>query len=62
MGRDSEFKEEAPKPSAEGLKLPGSFHKGRQGYYEDHHSGSRWIGGCTKCAKEEKAGTHPLMS
>jgi hypothetical protein len=38
----------------------GSFHKGRNGYYRDHHSGSAWIGGCNNCKREQKAGTHPL--
>ena len=38
----------------------GSFHKGRSGYYEDHHSSTRWINGCTNCKREEKAGKHPL--
>jgi len=38
----------------------GSFHKGRSGYYEDHHSSNRYIGGCKSCVKEEKAGKHPL--
>ena len=38
----------------------GSFHKGRSGYYDDHHSSTRWIGGCNNCKREEKAGKHPL--
>lgn len=38
----------------------GSFHKGRNGYYRDHHSSNTYMGGCNKCKSEEKAGKHPL--
>jgi hypothetical protein len=38
----------------------GTFHKGRSGYYEDHHSSTRYVGGCKSCMKEEKSGKHPL--
>jgi hypothetical protein len=39
---------------------PGSFHKGRKGYYDDHHSSNTWNNGCNNCKREEKAGKHPL--
>jgi hypothetical protein len=38
----------------------GSLHKGRSGYYEEHHSSTRYIGGCRNCMREEKSGKHPL--
>lgn len=40
----------------------GTFHKGRKGEYEAHHSGSSWIGGCKNCERERKAGKHPVAS
>ena len=38
----------------------GSLHKGKSGYYEEHHSSSRYVGGCKSCMNEEKSGKHPL--
>jgi hypothetical protein len=46
--------------SAPGQSKAGSLHKGKSGYYEEHHSSSRYVGGCKSCMNEQKSGKHPL--
>ena len=64
MGRNNaDFDSGRPEVTAANSPVqnkPGSFHKGKSGYYEDHHSSNRYIGGCKNCMSEEKTGKHPL--
>jgi hypothetical protein len=64
MGRSNEdFENGRPEVTPDNSprqNKPGSLHKGKSGYYEEHHSSNRYIRGCKNCMSEEKTGKHPL--